>query len=125
MERHNDGETCAPPRSSGRTCDKKRSIIPSRPKDYAEGLPISAVDNSKLITSDGTDKRRRKRFNDHAIPRDSKVIYRKRVNKHFYAGIYPNFLKNHKTQKLAEGIKILGMIQGIRFDHLYSDILIS
>ncbi|GFX69517.1 hypothetical protein TNCV_1768881 [Trichonephila clavipes] len=33
-----------------------------------------------------------------------------------------NDLKNHKTQKLAEGIQILGMIRGIRFDHLYSDI---
>ncbi|GFV74765.1 hypothetical protein TNCV_1040031 [Trichonephila clavipes] len=34
----------------------------------------------------------------------------------------PIVLKNHKTQKLAEGIKISGMIRGIRFDHLYSDI---
>ncbi|GFV91493.1 hypothetical protein TNCV_2384531 [Trichonephila clavipes] len=33
--------------------------------------------------------------------------------------------RNHKTQKLAEGIKISGMIPGIRFDHLYSDIPIS
>ncbi|GFV37303.1 uncharacterized protein TNCV_2699901 [Trichonephila clavipes] len=43
----------------------------------------------------------------------------------YQVGMTPNDLKNHKTQKLAEGIKISGMIRGISFDHSYSDIPIS
>ncbi|GFS87215.1 hypothetical protein TNCV_213401 [Trichonephila clavipes] len=34
-------------------------------------------------------------------------------------------LTNRTTQTLAEGTKRSGMIGGIRFDHLYSDIAIS
>ncbi|GFW64818.1 hypothetical protein TNCV_3943001 [Trichonephila clavipes] len=53
------------------------------------------------------------------------VPYRISRNITGLVGMTSNDLKNHKTLKLAYGIKISGMIRGIRFDHLYSDITIS
>ncbi|GFY21538.1 hypothetical protein TNCV_1166861 [Trichonephila clavipes] len=43
----------------------------------------------------------------------------------FGLSLRPYLLTNRMTQKLAEGTEISGMIRGIRFDHLYSDIPIG
>ncbi|GFU70564.1 transposable element Tcb2 transposase [Trichonephila clavipes] len=47
------------------------------------------------------------------------------VNKRIYVSMGPYLLTNRTTQKLAEGTKSPGMVSGIRFDHVYSDIPIS
>ncbi|GFV48069.1 hypothetical protein TNCV_2932301 [Trichonephila clavipes] len=43
----------------------------------------------------------------------------------FQESMMPYLLTNRTAQKLAKDTKILGMIRGIRFDHLYSDIPMS